>query len=301
MMSWLLALTLAAALPAAKPRCDKTSCDARERDLNGGCCPVPKCPEGQSVRQGTDGHCCWVGQSYSGREHRCVGAPACPDGYNRHGATCLTRVASPEGGVGLFGSEITVGQYRECVNVGRCTPPDGLQDCNWPFLERAVHPVNCVDYRQAADYCAYVDARLPTIEEWLDVATHGGTSLTPWGGGAVDCEHAVQRRDGRGCGRGSTAPACSLAAGQSPVGHCDLLGNVSEWTVSSPEGRPTWRSVLGGSWLTAHAEIQRVEPEASSPRTRSIDTGFRCYREPPRAGEKAEPAAPGVEKAESPQ
>ena len=62
--------------------------------------------------------------------------------------------------------EVTVAQYRECVRAGVCTEPDADQFCNWDKPDRADHPVNCVDWQQAKDYCHWAGRRLPTEAEW---------------------------------------------------------------------------------------------------------------------------------------
>jgi hypothetical protein len=264
----------------ASTPCLRRGCANAERDRNG-CCPLPKCPHGQSVRQGTNFTCCWGGQTWSGNLGRCAGSPVCPQGYTRTGDTCLPPPATDVAGFGLFQTEITVGQYRACVDAGACTPPDATADCNWPFTERASHPVNCVDFTQATAYCAWVDARLPTDYEWLDAATWGGASITPWGGGDLSCERATLGSKGKACAGRSTAPACARPLGNSPVGHCDLFGNVWEWTTSAPESRPTWRVIEGGGWLTSPMALEKDHCGADSPTVRSAGTGFRCFRDPP--------------------
>ncbi len=49
----------------------------------------PACPEGQSRRDDTSGHCCWPDQAWSTEKAHCVGAPTCPHGMAAHGETCV--------------------------------------------------------------------------------------------------------------------------------------------------------------------------------------------------------------------
>lgn len=314
--SGLLVLLLVLLSAAASAQCRKRGCPAAERDPKGccpsqecrrkgclpserdskGCCPVPRCAEGRTLHSVLSGACCWAGQGWSAREQRCTGTPLCPSGYSRVGNTCLTKPATDEGGVALFGTEITVGQYRACVDAGVCSEPDSIADCNWPYVERASHPVNCVDFVQATTYCAWVNARLPSDAEWLEAATWGGASKTPWGGDVIGCDRVVHAHDGPGCGIRTTWPVCSKPSGSTPAGHCDLLGGVFEWTTSVPESQPTWRIIEGGSWVTSRAAMVSASSSAAPPTLRSPSMGFRCFRDPPAAGsaKAAPPAAPEV-------
>lgn len=49
-----------------------------------------ECAEGR-VR-GSEGFCCWPGQTFSTADRRCEGAPQCPEGLVEHGEACLSTV-----------------------------------------------------------------------------------------------------------------------------------------------------------------------------------------------------------------
>ncbi|MBQ34843.1 MAG: hypothetical protein CME04_00490 [Gemmatimonadaceae bacterium] len=163
--------------------------------------------------------------------------------------------------------EVTVAEYDVCVRSGGCAAPASGSTCN--EVDDADHPVNCVSWYDAVDYCGWSGLRLPTEAEWEKAARGSEGRVYPWGktppGGAGDCERAVMMAAGLGlgCGHDGTAPVGERPDGTGPYGHLDLAGNVWEWTSDTferdyyrwaPEENPTndrpgaWRSVRGNSW-----------------------------------------------------
>ena len=137
----------------------------------------------------------------------------------------------------LSRSEVTVGQYRACVEAGQCAAPATHGACNWLKSGREDHPINCVTWDQASAFAAWIGARLPTEAEWEYAARSGGRPQTfPWGDAEATCQRAMMRDplEGNGCGAGSTtAPVCSRPRGHSAQGLCDLAGNVWEWVADA--------------------------------------------------------------------
>jgi hypothetical protein len=188
----------------------------------------------------------------------------------------LEWVMSRPAGVEFAKSEVTVAQYKACVEAGKCSAPKTGGDCNWDQAGRDAHPINCVDWDQATAFCGWAGGRLPTEREWYAEASESGKRKFAWGDELVSCERAIWKQGGSGCGKNSTWPVCSKAAGHSVSGLCDLAGNVWEWTSSS-EGRS--RVVLGGSWdndipVMLRASARRL----SAPANRYGSYGFRCGR-----------------------
>jgi hypothetical protein len=173
-------------------------------------------------------------------------------------------------------SEVTVAQYRACVQADMCSPPDTGGKCNWGVVGKEAYPVNCVNWNQATAFCAWAGGRLPTEEEWYAEASDGGKRKFPWGDQEVSCERAIWNQGGSGCGKGGTWPVCSKPAGNSVSGLCDLSGNVWEWT-SSPEGSA--QVLRGGSWSDALPGILHASfRNRYVPSLKGDVYGFRCAR-----------------------
>jgi sulfatase modifying factor 1 len=173
-------------------------------------------------------------------------------------------------------TEVTVSAYGQCVNAGECTTPDSGGACNWGVAGREQHPVNCVDWFQATAYCAWSGGRLPTEFEWEFAATNWGTTDEPWGSGAATCTVAVMVEGDDGCGEGRTWPVCSKPAGNTQAGHCDLAGNVWEWTSTKSR---SFRVLRGGSWIHGASLVGATARVEDVPSRRYFGLGFRCLRD----------------------
>ncbi len=194
-------------------------------------------------------------------------------------------------------SEVTVGQYRLCVAAGVCTEPESRwEGCNWGRSDREEHPVNCVDWTQAARFAQWVGGRLPTEAEWEFAARSRGMNRTyPWGDQAPSCERAVMPGNGgNGCGRHGTWPVCSKPKGETEQGLCDMAGNVWEWVADwykedtyadsradNPQG-PAWghyRGARGGAWFPPVDYLRASARYGDRPGGKRFDVGFRVVRD----------------------
>ena len=150
---------------------------------------------------------------------------------------------------------VTVAQYKACVDAGACTAPDTGGHCNWGVPGRALHPINCVDWDQAAAFSAWAGGRLPSEAEWEYAARSAGQDWKyPWGDEDATCGRAVISEGGiDGCGRDSTWPVCLKPKGNTEQGLCDMAGNawewVQDWYHESYKGAPidgsAWESPAG--------------------------------------------------------
>jgi formylglycine-generating enzyme required for sulfatase activity len=218
--------------------------------------------------------------------------------------------------------EVTAGAYKACSDAGQCRrAPTAVE---WPKItdaertlyspvctfgdpERAQHPINCITWQMASDFCTVSGKRLPTEAEW-EYATRGpdgriypwgdeepsalhlnacGQECTAWGKGKRLTLDALYEQDD---GFATTAPVGRFPKGRSRFGPYDVVGNVWEWTStwygtysSDPTKNPSGpgsgerRVIRGGafngsypSWLHPSFRYGQV------PDAQSHGIGFRC-------------------------
>jgi formylglycine-generating enzyme required for sulfatase activity/serine/threonine protein kinase len=223
--------------------------------------------------------------------------------------------------------EVTTEQYKACSDGGRCLRAyktnewssitdhdrkvyDPLCNIREPE-ERAKHPINCVNWQMANDYCADMGGRLPTEAEW-EFATRGKDGRKyPWGDEEPTGGHL--NACGKECvewgkkmhvslppmyamddGWPTTAPVGSFPAGKSPHGVQDVVGNVWEWVAdwyapytadaqTNPKGPSdgTQRVIRGGAWNASQpAWVRPTFRYMDDPAKRSHGIGFRCAATP---------------------
>ncbi|MFO0676027.1 MAG: bifunctional serine/threonine-protein kinase/formylglycine-generating enzyme family protein [Polyangiaceae bacterium] len=184
--------------------------------------------------------------------------------------------------------------------------------CNFRAVEeRGNHPINCVDYPMAVDYCRDQKKRLPTEAEW-EFAARGPDGRTyPWGDeeptgsflNACGSECVAWAKANRAPGImplyksddgwATTAPVGSFRGGASRYGVEDVVGNVWEWVadwygeyapepIMNPKGptEGTDRVIRGGAWNGGYASWLRPSFRFKNrPDRRSHGIGFRCARD----------------------
>jgi formylglycine-generating enzyme required for sulfatase activity len=203
-------------------------------------------------------------------------------------------------------TEVTVGQFRACVNDGGCakdnflTKDDGLY-CNYGNPDRENHPMNCVSWNGAKEFTTWLSritgmkVRLPSEAEWEYAAKNQGKDVIyPWGSSKATCEYAVMNDGGSGCGKKRTWPVCSKPNGKTAQGLCDMAGNVYEWCQDwyewgyyekSPEKNPkgpesgSYYVVRGGGFGYEAEDMRASGRRGGVPVEGGIGIGFRCVHD----------------------
>ena len=180
----------------------------------------------------------------------------------------------------LDATEVTVEHYAACVERGACEPAASKRLlCNAGHAERSQHPINCVDFYQAATYCQTQSARLPSEVEWEYAAREGEHQLRyPWGNDSPD-GHACWKEP-------TTCPVKSYPA--DPLGLFDLSGNVWEWTDSwygpypFPPVSGFAKVYRGGSFSRRFEKWMHTRlRNRAAPESWGAHLGFRCAATPP--------------------
>ena len=150
--------------------------------------------------------------------------------------------------------EVSVEDYKTCVEAGKCSKPGTGGHCNWDKSNRGKHPINCVDWKQAKNYCRWLGKDLPTEVQWEKAARGTDGRKYPWGnvhyrdlGKKLVANIDSDEVEGYDDGYKYTSPVKSFSEGKSPYGALNMVGNVWEWTDSWYQ-KNTSRVVRGGSW-----------------------------------------------------
>lgn len=199
----------------------------------------------------------------------------------------------------LTKTEVTVSQYKSCVKKGACTEPSNENYCSntsyneWDSLQRKNYPVDCVSWEQATAFCAFAGGRLPTESEWEYAARSAGNDYDyPWGNDPPTCSYVIMDNGRNGCGSGGPVEVCSITAGNTAQGLCDMSGNVWEWVkdryYDNYTGAPTDGSAFeesntdcvmrGGSSNYKPGALTTTYRYHHEQTFQNDDLGFRCAR-----------------------
>ncbi len=223
----------------------------------------------------------------------------------------------------MMKTEVTVAAFEECVTAGACssesygvsdasTIVDGFYFSYGRSEEFKTHPMNGVNYYGAAEYCAFIGGRLPTLYEWqyagllenTDGTIRSGNYVYPWGAYAASSDAVVDwhckkanYRDERdkdeegqmfyycvGTAHSSyaedalgTAPVGSYEEGASPLGLMDMIGNVGEWAAGFDNTDESQAFLLGGSFRGILQTL--LFSQVVNKTSRLPPIGFRCVKD----------------------
>ncbi len=198
---------------------------------------------------------------------------------------------------------ITNGQYKSFVDHpnGFCKPswwdfsPQGNQwrkDHPHPkptAFEGRDLPVTRVSWFDSVAFCNWLSSeldapvRLPTEQEWQRAAVGDTGWIYPWGNEFDETFGNFMKRLGK------VSPVGSFPAGQSPFGVMDMIGNLSEWCLTTwamdttELADYTYRVIRGCAWNAGTPEYLRPIDRGLgwSPRGRLNDCGFRIILQLP--------------------
>lgn len=172
--------------------------------------------------------------------------------------------------------------------------------------ENEQRPINCVNWYEAAAFCAWDGGYLPTEAEWSYAAAGGIEQRAyPWSvpaaSLALDATRASYNEE-PGCS-GDGLPSCTVndlvtvgskPAGDGKWGHSDLAGNVYEWAFDWADGLPNpcvdcavvsssgTRAHNGGAYNSSAKFLRNAftSPITLVPGERDSSFGIRCARRP---------------------
>lgn len=204
------------------------------------------------------------------------------DGYDNERPARKVKITR---GFWVYRTPVTNAMYGRflAANRGQRKPPYWTH----PRFKAPDQPVVGVTWDEAAAYCRWAGARLPTEAEWELAARGADARQFPWGKEPPDPTRAVFALP-----EASAAPAATgkLAPGAGPFNARDQLGNVWEWCADwyqreyyksapaeNPPGAPSGslRSARGGSYLTPAYWMRLSFRMRFDPAARQQDLGFR--------------------------
>lgn len=176
-------------------------------------------------------------------------------------------------------TEVTTEAFEKCIDSGAChfdTPPASTQvgsRCN-RGVEKARHPINCVNYHEASRYCAQMGKYLPSTQQW-DFAARGNRILAfPWGDTMLATDALCWHR------RAGSCPVDQYPGDISPFGVLGMGANVGEWTSTKfyPDPELSARVFRGWSWGTD--KVSEFFQSHGLPAEKSQNNlGFRCAKD----------------------
>jgi formylglycine-generating enzyme required for sulfatase activity len=201
-------------------------------------------------------------------------------------------------------TELSVGQYRDCVTAGQCPAAADLTCTNdratWTPTPAAHEklPMSCLFWSEAQAACTHLGGRLPTEAEWEKAARGRDRRPFPWGRVSPSSCDPGANWAGPGCP--GTPWEATEANRQGSMLHSasyalDMAGNLWEWTADyyaedayaacssgcvDPKGPPTGtlRARRGGSFQSTQTkELRSWFREFDLPELQRYDgNGVRC-------------------------
>src|SRR5262249_38522012 len=134
-------------------------------------------------------------------------------------------------------------------------PAGWLNEKSYP-PGKAKHPVSGVSFFEAQAFARWCmrtqpgDWSLPPEDVWEYAARSEAGLIYPWGDAfdSTKCNSAE-------AGINGTTEVTRYESGESPIGCCDMSGNVWEHVIATDTG-DDWCVMRGGSYLNTHSEVR---------------------------------------------
>ena len=210
-------------------------------------------------------------------------------------------------------SAVTYGELREFVDAGGYRKREYWSEAGWAWKDReqplywkdgkvrrferwielpADEPVRHVNWHEANAFCRFAGRRLPSEAEWEAAASAGRERRFPWADSPPSAEQANLDGTALGC-----VDVVANAAGDSPHGCRQMIGNVWEWTADDFRPYPgfaagpyrdysapwfgTHKALRGGCWVTRGRLLRNTWRNFYLPDRRDVWAGFRtCALQP---------------------
>ena len=191
----------------------------------------------------------------------------------------------------IYETEVNNQQYKWCVELGGCTPPNLDDNPAYEDLLRQNDPVVGVTWEQGQAYCAFVSARYPTEAEWEKAARGPDGYKYPWGNDAPNAKLLNYKGN-----VGRTTPVTDYREGKSYYDALNLAGNTWEWvadwyedlyyrqgTAESPVGPDAGRvrSIRSTGYAAKEDQVAAFVRFYARPEEHRRDLGFRCAVDDP--------------------
>ena len=175
------------------------------------------------------------------------------------------RVSIKQLGVSIQATEVTVAEYRVCVDKEKCPLLPIVQRGTWRNepSEWEIFPVVYVSAFAADAYCASLGGKLPSVLEWETAARGSGNSAYPWGNEFDNNQHGRWAAVRSGHIHAGPLPPGLFPKDITETGIMDLAGNVAEWTRDDDPAAPEKRLIKGGDWA-GELESARIDHVSSN-------------------------------------